>query len=155
MLQEQPLWEMTVVYSNWLWWYECWKIPVKKHLASPAVNKPPSKQRRSSHNRWAMLTSPLFQHWGDIKRLIALDYRCALWILITPRGELLQLGFPPSIITDGQWIQNFRDHTAFTSVCLCKPWRLFIFPLWHIIEVFGKYFGCCIRLFVFPLVFIY
>ncbi len=35
VLQEQPLWEMTVVYSNWLWWYECWKIPVKKHPVSP------------------------------------------------------------------------------------------------------------------------
>lgn len=84
VLREQPLWEMTVVYSDWLWWYECWKIPVKKHLVCPAVNKPPSKQpQRSSHNRWALLMSPLFQHWGDISRLIALDYRCAPWILIT------------------------------------------------------------------------
>lgn len=83
VLREQPLWEMTVVYSNWLWCYECWKIPVKRYSVSPAVNKPPSKQSRSSHNRWALLMSPLFQHWGDISRLIALDYRRPPWILIT------------------------------------------------------------------------
>lgn len=45
--------------------------------------------------------------------------------------EPLQLGLPP-IIADGQWTQNFCDHTVLTSVYLCKPWRQFVFPaLWH------------------------
>lgn len=133
---------MTVVYSNWLWWYERRRGGKKRNTCQIAFGvfllwiSHLAKQRRG---RWAPLMLLLSQHWGNISRLIALDYGCAPWILITAERKLLQLGRLP-IIAYGQWSSEVvRSHRI----------RFLLAPLdhegnsspqapWHV--VFATYF---------------